>query len=546
MLQAAREMLDADRAAIPVAVRTSFARLFGCLEDLIPRAAREGPLALMEEDVAVTNLVHDLIVTGTPEAHRAVLDIARFLRFAADLQTSRPRDSLVDFIAYVDLYQEVGGDLEIETPVSAGVSAASSPDHHLPGQGPRAPRGRRTPRRRGPVPRHARAGPAPARRAAQADPAGAVRRRGGAAIALRGHDPRPRSLARDDHRAAGLLFHRAASWPRSRRKRFTATRTTRPRRTRHRRMSSSSVAASGPSPRSRPSLGPRMVALRPRTMTARHSKDGQASARLGRPMQGPRRSSGSCPVPAAFERRYGLRRRAVELIGMLEQLDPADEAGRAAIITELVTVATDAAGAAEEERRRGIDRLTMRVIARHAPAGQALLSIAPLPSAFSHSQFRTYGECGLRYAFERIYRIPTAETKGFLEFGTLVHATFEDFVKRRREARAAGEPGPTFEDLRAAFDARWTPETFADAQEAQHFQRRSGHLLERFYARELASLSEAIGIEQGFTLVDPPDGGAPIRIRASSTASTATPTAPSRSSTTRPARRSHRGGSTET
>ena len=140
--------------------------------------------------------------------------------------------------------------------------------------------------------------------------------------------------------------------------------------------------------------------------------------------------------------------------------------------------------------------------------------IAPLPSAFSHSQFRAYEECGLRYAFERIYRIPSAETKGFFEFGSLVHATFEEFVKRRREARAAGEPEPTFEDLKATFDARWTPDAYTDAQEAQHYQRRSGHLLERFYERELASLSEAIGIEKDFTLeLDPPDDGAPIKIR---------------------------------
>ena len=90
MLQAAREALTADEQAVPAGLRAKLVRLFGCIEELIPRAPREGPLVLMEEYVVRTNLVHDLIVTGTPEAHRAVLNIARFLRFAADHQTSRP------------------------------------------------------------------------------------------------------------------------------------------------------------------------------------------------------------------------------------------------------------------------------------------------------------------------------------------------------------------------------------------------------------------------------------------------------------------------
>ena len=512
MLQAAREVLDADRATIPVAVRTKLARLFGCIEDLIPRAAREGPLVLMEEYVVRTNLVHDLIVTGTPEAHRAVLDIARFLRFAADHQASRPRDSLVDFIAYVDLYQEVGGDLEIETPVSAGVSGVQLmtiyqakgleyPAVVVPrvveGQFPDT-RGERL--------------LLPVELLKQTPPAQFA------------EEEERRLLFVAMTRARDRLLVTTIAQPGSRLRpsRFVAE-----------------VAPqldSDPNDPTTTNEAPADVVVvkrserpEPEVETVPGSEDGGPAitdddggslegwatvAEAAAPDAGTAALERLMPVPTAFERRYGLRRRAVELIGMLEQLDPADEAGRAAVLHELVTVATDAAGAAAEERRRGIDPLTMRVIARHAPAGEALLSIAPLPSAFSHSQFRTYGECGLRYAFERIYRIPTAETKGFFEFGTLVHATFEDFVKRRREAHAAGEPEPTFEDLRAAFDARWTPETYADAQEAQHFQRRSGHLLERFYARELASLSEAIGIEQGFTLeLDPPDGGAPIRLR---------------------------------
>jgi RecB family exonuclease len=488
-------------------------RLFGSIEELIPRAPREGPLVLVEEYVVRTNLVHDLIVTGTPEAHRAVLNIARFMRFAADHQTSRPRDSLVDFIAYVDLYQEVGGDLEIETPVSAGVSGVQLMTIYQ-AKGleypavvvPRVVEGQ-FPDTRG--------------------------ERLLLPVELLKQTP-PAQFAEEEERR--LLF---VAMTRARDRLLVTTIDQPGLRTRPSRFVAE-VAPQLDGDRSGQGAAgePTDVVVLERTErpepeiwavpgvdddAARVTNGGDDDGSLwgwATVGEADTQDDGTAalerlmPVPTAFERRYALRRRAVELIGVLEQLDPADESARAAVIEELMTVATDAAGAAEEERRQGIDPLTMRVIARHAPAGQSLLQIAPLPSAFSHSQFRLYQECGLRYAFERVYRIPSAETKGFFEFGSLVHATFEAFVKQRREARAAGEPEPTFEDLKAAFDQRWTPDAYTDATEASHYQRRSGHLLERFYERELASLSEAIGIEKDFTLeLDAPDDGAPIKIR---------------------------------
>ena len=41
-----------------------------------------------------------------------MLAIARLMRFVSDWQRERPRESLADFVAYLDLYQEVGGDLD--------------------------------------------------------------------------------------------------------------------------------------------------------------------------------------------------------------------------------------------------------------------------------------------------------------------------------------------------------------------------------------------------------------------------------------------------
>ena len=103
------------------ALRGKLAQLFGTLDDLVPRAMREGPFTILEEYLVRTNLLHDLIAVETPDAQRSVLAIARLMRFASDWQREHPRESLVDFVAYLDLYQEIGGDLD--TDAAPGVEA---------------------------------------------------------------------------------------------------------------------------------------------------------------------------------------------------------------------------------------------------------------------------------------------------------------------------------------------------------------------------------------------------------------------------------------
>ena len=437
-------------------------KLSGCrlLDELVPRGQRDGPFACSRSTSCAPNLLHDLIAIETPDAQRTVLALARFMRFVADWQRVRPaRQPRSTSSPTSTSTSRSAATWTLERPVgsrSSGVQLMTVYQAKgLEYEAVVVPRvvG-------GPVPRHARGAAAPARSSCSSR-----RRRQEFA------DEEERRLlfvamtrARDRLLVTTIAQPGSAPPPEPLRGRGRAaarrrTRATGRRRTRHRPMSSCSDGPSGPSPRSRPSLGPRMAALRLRTMTAGRSRGGRPSATLRVPDAGTAALERLMPVPTAFERRYApaaTGRRAHRHARAARPRRRGRPSWRSS--RELVTVATDAAGAAEEERRRGIDPLTMRVIARHAPAGQALLAIAPLPSAFSHTQFRTYGECGLRYAFERIYRIPTAETKGFFEFGTLVHATFEDFVKRRREARAAGEPGPTFEDLRGclrrALDAR--------------------------------------------------------------------------------------------
>jgi RecB family exonuclease len=165
-----------------------------------------------------------------------------------------------------------------------------------------------------------------------------------------------------------------------------------------------------------------------------------------------------------------------------------------------VEVAEAAAGAAAEARLNGLDPVTLDVLSRHSPAGRSLLELTSLPQTLSHSQLRTYGECPLQYAFQRLYRIPSPETPGYFEFGHVIHRAFEVYARARRDAVAAGLPPPGYETLHQAFDAAWQPRNFADAHAARHYAERAEPALKRFYEREVANLAEAVDFEAGFTL----------------------------------------------
>ena len=102
-----REQLDAR-------LRVKLERLMELVNHLVPRAQRDGPFAVLEDFLVRTNMLHDLIAVETPDAQRTVLALARLMRFVADWQASHPRDSLTQFIAYLDVYQQAGGDLDTE------------------------------------------------------------------------------------------------------------------------------------------------------------------------------------------------------------------------------------------------------------------------------------------------------------------------------------------------------------------------------------------------------------------------------------------------
>jgi DNA helicase-2/ATP-dependent DNA helicase PcrA len=465
-----REQLDAR-------LRVKLERLFALLDDLVPRAQREGPFAVLEDFLVRTNMLHDLIAVETPDAQRTVLALARFMRFVADWQAAHPRDSLARFIGYLDVYQQVGGDLDTDLPGRVDVEGVQLMTvYQAKGLEYEAVA----------VPRLVE-GQFPDTREEQLL----------IPVELLKQQP-PTDFAIDEERR--LLF---VAMTRARRRLLLSavdqvnTRT-------------------GPS-RFAAEIAPDAllvdVAVEHRAPPPQAEVETGGSPTAAQAV--PETTSQLLklmPVPLAHEARFGLRRRAVEIIGNLESLAADDDTGRQALTEDLVAVAEKAAAIADEARRNGLDPVTMNVLARHSPAGATLLELAPLPTTFSHSQMRSYLECPLRYAFEKVYRIPVAETPGYFEFGHVIHRAFEVYARARRDALAAGQPPPDYEVLRRALADAWDPRHFADVQAADQYAARAEPALRRFYDRELSNPADAVDFEAGFTLeVAAADGQPAVR-----------------------------------
>ena len=459
------------------ALRAKLELLFGCIGDLVPRGLRDGPFTILEEYIVRTKLLADLLAVETPEAQRTFLAVARLMRFTADWQREHARASLLDFVAYLDLFQEAGGDLEADKARDVEtdgvqlmtVYQAKGLEYEVVV-----------------VPRLVEGQFPDTREEALLIPIELLRQR-----------PPDEFAIAEERRLCFVAMTRARS-------RLILT------------------SVDSPGAKTQPSRFAGEIAEEPTVVVtaseasndlAADSGDGEAPIATDVAVAATASLERFMPVPEAFERRYALRRRAVEIIGALEAIGGSDADAAAALTAELVAVANDAAGLASDDRKVGRDPVTLRVVSRHSPAGSSLLEVASLPQRFSHSQFRAYLECPLGYALANVYRVPTDDRKGYFEFGSAIHGAFEAFTIARREARAAGLPDPGFEALASAFEGTFKPEAFPDTEAAQHYQDRSGPALRRFFDRELASPSEALLFEARFLLeLDPSDDSEPVRV----------------------------------
>ena len=474
-----REQLDAR-------LRVKLERVEELVNELVPRAQREGPFAVLEDYLVRTNMLHDLIAIETVEAQRTVLAVARFMRFVADWQEARPRETLTDFVAYLDIYQQVGGDLDADQQGRVAVDGVQLMTvYQAKGLEFEAVV----------IPRLVDGQFPDTRDEQRLLPVELLKQKPPADFAI-DEERRLLFVAMTRARSRLLLTALQPAGSRVQPSRFVGE---------LERGGADEPVSSDEYVR----VVPKDVAVEYRAAGPQAEVEESAVSAAESAPETTVQLLKMMPVPLAHERRFALRSRAVEIMGMLEGLAADDHEGRATLTRELVEVAEAAAGAADEARMHGLDPLTLNVVSSHAPAGKALLELTSLPPSFSHSQLRTYGECPLQYAFQRVYRIPVAETPGYFEFGHVIHQAFEVYARQRREAVAAGLPVPGYEALHQAFDDAWQPRNFADEHAARHYADRAEPALRRFYDREVANLAQAVGFEVGFTLQVAPGGEEP-------------------------------------
>jgi DNA helicase-2/ATP-dependent DNA helicase PcrA len=458
---------------VAAATRARLRRLLRTIDALAPRTWRDGPFTLLEEYVATTGVVFDLLALDSLEAKRMVANIGSFMRFAQDWQAEHPRGTLAGFVAYLDAYREAGGELPTSIEASddrVGVQlmtlyqakglefdAVFVPEL-LQGEWPAREFGT------GSFPREL----------------------------LRETVPTGDIHTEEERRLLYVALTRA-------RDHLMVT------------------TLSGPGTDKDASIfvGELVAGAGPEVAFVDEVVSGFGSLAAE---EGPTIDLTARALPTARERRLELRQRAGELLDLLEGIDPGDPeapAARAELGGRLAALAGEAMAAADGSRAFGVDPLTLRVLATVGGAGANLLDVAPLPATFSYSQMNVYEACPLQYAFQRLYRIPTSRTVGALTFGSTAHAAFEAFTRERREAVARGESAPTRADLERLFLAEWRPDGFEERTTEEGYQRRIATLLDNFYEGELSSLGEALMEETDFELVIPVPGGPPATFRGS-------------------------------
>ena len=483
---AAGEEPDRDRrtrtATVPAEIRARLRNLLAAIEELNPRTWRDGPYAILERYVELTGVVLSLLAAGTLEAKRSVVNIASFLRFAADWQGANPAGTLADFVDYLDAYTAAGGELPTAVELSEDVEGVRLMTLYqakglefpvvivpnlLDGEWP---------------------------------------------VKEQGFGWFPRELLREQ--VPGGNLHTDEE------RRLLYVAMTRA----QERLLLSTHAGAAAKKRQSQFVGELLedhgaeLVVRDRTLAAGEGGGARAAAvdagtaaddELAQELD--ERADGTdddpdtevlataaalaaarrvMPLPTARERRLVLRLRAAELVGLMEASaasDPEAADARAGYEARLVEIGRAAAMSADEARAAGLDPLTFRTVALDTGAGANLLRVAPAPSGFSYSSLDTFARCPLRFALKYVYRIPGPDRpKAFFSFGNTAHEAFEAFTRVRRERIARGEAPPTREDLGRLFAERWVPAEFGDATTEAGYARRADTLLDNFWTSELA------------------------------------------------------------
>jgi DNA helicase-2/ATP-dependent DNA helicase PcrA len=491
-------------------LRAKLRNLQSTLDELTPLVYREGPHTILERYLERTGQVLDLIAADTLESKRTVVNIASFLRFAADWQQANPNGTVAGFVAYLDAYQEAGGELPTSVELSEDVEGVRLMTLYQ-AKGLEFPivivpqlLEKEWPTQQG------WGGLFPTELLREAVPPGDLHTEEERRLLYVAMTRAQRRLVLTTHGGPSAtkrpsLFISEVTWGGGEDIRLV-DRTTGEAASPFR---AGAAAPDGDDAFDDGTLG--LLDLDDDVVVAEPADAAAAAIAAARRVM---------PLPSARERRLALRLRASQLVGLMESTPidaPETAAARELFADELTAVGRSAAMRADEARAAGLDPLTLRTVALDSGAGANLLQVAPLPERHSYSSLNTYEACPLKYAFGYVYRMPRPDKPvAPFTFGTTAHEAFEAFTRARREAVARGEAPPTRQDLEREFRARWVPADFGDQVTEATYGRRVQTLLGNFWEGEVASLGEAIAEEREFELVlEAPGDDEPVRIRGS-------------------------------
>ena len=135
-----------------------------------------------------------------------------------------------------------------------------------------------------------------------------------------------------------------------------------------------------------------------------------------------------------------------------------------------------------------------------------------LPAQTSYTQFVAFETCPLQYKFAHLLRIPVLG-KFQKSFGSTIHATLEEFMRRLRErtdvvqqtlfgvsaaAPTDGGLAVSEKELFEMYEKQWQGEWFLSAKQKDEFWEKGKEMLKKFYATVLEERPRPLLLEEPF------------------------------------------------
>jgi len=136
-----------------------------------------------------------------------------------------------------------------------------------------------------------------------------------------------------------------------------------------------------------------------------------------------------------------------------------------------------------------------------------------IPSRFSFTQFRAFGNCPYQYRFAHILRVPV-RGKAQFSFGKTIHATLQQFFDLVRQRTGVeqidlfgnkisgknNKPKVSLEELLAIYENTWIDDWYTSQKEQDEYKQKGRKALTEFYKRIAKDIPIPKYLERSFNL----------------------------------------------